>query len=92
MQTGLVSAVPFAIGARGMVWYGDRQYRRLRRELCNGLAGDLTGNFDSGLVVIAAVRNVSAFATLCIHHETELEQTPITDDTPPMPGEVAEIV
>ena len=31
-------------------------------------------------------------ATLCIHHDKELEQTPIPDDREPVPGGVAEIV
>src|SRR5919205_475011 len=57
-----------------------------------GWLRDLTGSFDSGLLVIAAVCNVAAFATLCIHHDKELEQVPIIDDTPPVPGRVAEIV
>ena len=57
-----------------------------------GWLRDLTGSFDSGLLVIAAVCNLAALATLCIHHDKELEQTPIIDDTPPLPGTVAEIV
>ena len=168
MQTGLVSAIPFAVGAIGMVWYGKRSDRVMERRshtavtfliaaaglvltaltpnpyfrlftLCvasfgmfsvlpvfwsmptaflsgaaaaagvayiNSIANiagfvgnyvmgwlrDLTGSFDSGLLVIAAVCNVAALATLCIHHDKELEQAPITDDTPPVPGRVAEIV
>ena len=31
-------------------------------------------------------------ATLCIHHDKELEQTPIPDDRQAVPGGVAEIV
>jgi ACS family tartrate transporter-like MFS transporter len=168
MQTGLVSAIPFAVGAVGMIWYGRRSDRLLERRshtavtflitaigltltaltpnpyfrllsLCiasfgafsslpvfwsmptaflsgaaaaagvayinsianiagflgNYLMGwlrDVTGSYDSGLLAIAAVCNLSAFATLCIHHDKELEQTPILDDTAPMPGNVAEIV
>jgi len=57
-----------------------------------GWLRDLTGSFDSGLLVIAAVCNVAALATLCIHHDKELEQVPDSEDTPPGPGRVAEIV
>lgn len=168
MQTGLVSAIPFAVGAVSMVWYGKRSDRVMERRshtavtflitaigmvltaltpnpyvrLCalsfaafgifsvlpvfwsmptaflsgaaaaagvayiNSIANiagfvgnyimgwlrDLTGSFDSGLLVIAAVCNVAAFATLCIHHDKELEQAPIVDDTPPVPGKVAEVI
>jgi MFS transporter, ACS family, tartrate transporter len=168
MQTGLVSSIPFAVGACGMVWYGKRSDRVMERRshtavtfliaalgliltsltpnpyfrlsslsfaafgmfsvlpvfwsmptaflsgaaaaagvaYINSIANiagfvgsyvmgwlrDLTGNFDSGLLVIAAVCNVAAFATLCIHHDKELEETPTTDDTAPEPGRVAEIV
>ncbi len=52
----------------------------------------MTGNFDSGLLVIAAVCNVAAFTTLCIRHDKELELSPETEDTPPLPGNVANIV
>ena len=31
MQTGLVSAIPFAVGAVGMVWYGKRSDRVMER-------------------------------------------------------------
>jgi ACS family tartrate transporter-like MFS transporter len=168
MQTGLVSAIPFAVGACGMMWYGKRSDRVMERRShtavtfliasvglvltaltpnpyvrlitlsiasfgmfsvlpvfwsiptaflsgaaaaagvayinsianISGFVGnyvmgwlrDLTGSFDSGLLVIAAVCNVSAFATLCIHHDKELEQTPITDNPEAVPGRVAEIV
>ena len=168
MQTGLVSAIPFAVGAVGMIWYGKRSDKVLERRshtavtflitavglmlvglthdpylrlffLCvasfgafavlpvfwsmptaflsgaaaaagvayinsianiSGFVGpmlmgwlrDQTGNFDSGLLAIAAVCNVSAFAILCIHHDKEMEQTPILDDTVPVPGNVAEII
>jgi MFS transporter, ACS family, tartrate transporter len=168
MQTGLVSAIPFAVGALGMIWYGRRSDRVLeRRSHCavaflittiglvltaltpnpyfrlltlsiasfgsfavlpvfwsmptaflsgaaaaagvayiNSIANiagfvgnymmgwlrDLTGSYDSGLLVIAAICNISAFATLCIHHDRESEQLPILDDTAPALGNVAEIV
>jgi D-galactonate transporter len=168
MQTGLVSAIPFAVGAIGMVWYGRRSDRVMERRshtavtfliaaaglvltaltpnpyfrlftlsvaafgmfsvlpvfwsmptaflsgaaaaagvaYINSIANiagfvgnyvmgwlrDLTGSFDSGLLVIAAVCNVAALATLCIHHDKELEQVPDSEDTPPGPGRVAEIV
>jgi ACS family tartrate transporter-like MFS transporter len=168
MQTGLVSAIPFAVGALGMIWYGRRSDRLLeRRSHCavtflitaiglvltaltpnpyfrlltlsiasfgsfavlpvfwsmptaflsgaaaaagvayiNSIANiagfvgnymmgwlrDLTGSYDSGLLVIAAICNISAFATLCIHHDRESEQLPIVDDTAPALGNVAEIV
>ena len=168
MQTGLVSAIPFAVGAVAMIWYGRRSDRLLERRshtavtflitavgliltaitpnpylrllfLCvasfgafavlpvfwsmptaflsgaaaaagvayiNSIANiagfvgsylmgwlkDLTGTYDTGLLVIAGVCNVAAFAILCVHHDKELEQAPIVDDTPPTPGRVAEIV
>ena len=59
-----------------------------------GWLRDTTGSFDSGLLVIAAVCNVAAFATLCIHHDKEMELAPTLDDTTPVPvpGNVAEIV
>jgi sugar phosphate permease len=150
MQTGLVSAIPFAVGALGMLWYGRRSDRLLERRshtciafmitalglvatallpspvlrlwaLClasfgvysvlpvfwsmptaflsgaaaaagvayinsianiSGFAGpfvmgwikDTTGSFDGGLLVIAGVSLISGIATLCIHHDSELEQ------------------
>jgi len=150
MQTGLVSAIPFAVGALGMLWYGRRSDRLLERRshtciafmitalglvatallpspvlrlaaLCfasfgvysvlpvfwsmptaflsgaaaaagvayinsianiSGFVGpfvmgwikDATGSFDGGLLVIAGVCLVSGIATLCIHHDSELEQ------------------
>jgi MFS family permease len=150
MQTGLVSAIPFAIGAFGMIWYGRRSDRLMERRshtcICfmitaigmvavaltpnpyvrmvalsvaafgsfsvlpvfwamptaflsgtaaaagvayinsianiSGFVGpfvmgfikDLTGSFDGGLLVIAAVSLISGIATLCIHHDSELEQ------------------
>jgi hypothetical protein len=43
-------------------------------------------------LAVAAVCNVAAFATLCIHHDKEMEQAPILDETIPTPGNVAEIV
>ena len=164
MQTGFVSAIPFAVGAIGMVWYGRRSDRVLERRShtavtflitaiglvltaltpnpyirlvtlsiasfgiyavlpvfwsmptaflsgaaaaagvayinsianISGFVGnymmgwlrDMTGSFDSGLLVIAAVCNVAAFATLCIHHDKELELTPLTDDPPPLPSNI----
>ena len=57
-----------------------------------GWLRDLTGSYDSGLLVIAAVCNVAAFATLCIRHDREMEQAPLLNDTVPAPGNVAEIV
>jgi MFS transporter, ACS family, tartrate transporter len=57
-----------------------------------GWLRDLTGSYDSGLLAVAAVCNVAAFATLCIHHDKEMEQAPILDETIPTPGNVAEIV
>jgi D-galactonate transporter len=153
MQTGLVSAIPFAVGAVGMLWYGRRSDRLLERRshtciafmitalglvatallptplprlaaLCfasfgvfavlpvfwamptsflSGIAAaagvayinsianlagfvgpfvmgwikDATGSFDGGLLVIAGVCLVSGIATLCIHHDSELEQQSI---------------
>ena len=41
-----------------------------------GFVKDATGSFDGGLLVIAAVSLISGIATLCIHHETELERRP----------------
>jgi len=149
MQTGLVSAIPFAVGAIGMIWYGRRSDRIMERRshtsiafmitaaglmltaltpnpyvrLCalsvasfgafavlpvfwsmptaflsgtaaaagvayiNSLANiagfigpfvmgwikDTTGSFDGGLLVIGCICIVGAIATLCIHHERELE-------------------
>ena len=168
MQTGLVSAIPFAVGAVGMIWYGRRSDKVLERRshttvtflissiglmlvgvtpdpyirlfcLCfasfgifsvlpvfwsiptaflsgaaaaagvayinsianiAGMVGpilmgrlrDLTGNFDSGLLYIAVVCNIAAFAMLCIHHDKEMEQAPIVDEPVVEPGTVAEIV
>jgi ACS family tartrate transporter-like MFS transporter len=153
MQTGLVSAIPFAVGAIGMIWYGRRSDRLMERRshtaICfmitaigmvavaltpnpyvrmvalsvaafgafsvlpvfwamptaflsgtaaaagvayinsianiSGFVGpfvmgfikDLTGSFDGGLLVIAAVSLVSGIATLCIHHDAELERQPV---------------
>jgi MFS family permease len=150
MQTGLVSAIPFAVGAFGMIWYGRRSDRLMERRshtcICfmitaigmvavaltpnpyvrmvalsvaafgafsvlpvfwamptaflsgtaaaagvayinsianiSGFVGpfvmgfikDLTGSFDGGLLVIAAVSLISGIATLCIHHDPELER------------------
>jgi D-galactonate transporter len=152
METGLVSAIPFAIGSVGMVWYGRRSDRLMERRshtciafmitamgltltavtpdpyirmVClsfaafgafavlpvfwamptaflsgaaaaagvayiNSIANiagfvgpfvmgfirDTTGSFDGGLLVIAAVCLVSGIATLCIHHDADLERAP----------------
>jgi ACS family tartrate transporter-like MFS transporter len=168
MQTGLVSAIPFGVGALGMIWYGQRSDRLLERRshtavtflitaiwltlvavtpnpyfrllaLCiaafgsfavlpvfwsmptafltgasaaagvayiNSIANiagftgtylmgwmrDLTGSYDSGLLLIAVVCNIAAFATMSIHHDKEIEQASILDDTVPIPGNVAEVV
>jgi MFS transporter, ACS family, tartrate transporter len=149
MQTGLVSAIPFAVGAIGMIWYGKRSDRLLERRshtsialmitafglmvtaltpnpyirLCalsvasfgafavlpvfwsmptaflsgaaaaagvayiNSLANiagfvgpivmgwikDTTGSFDGGLLVIGCICIVGSIATLCVHHDRELE-------------------
>jgi D-galactonate transporter len=153
MQTGLVSAMPFAVGAIGMLWYGRRSDRLMERRshtcICfmitalgmiavalnpnsyvrmvalsiaafgafsvlpvframpaaflsgaaaaagvayinsianiSGFVGpfvmafikDMSGSFDGGLLVIAAVSLVSGIATLCIHHDPELERHPV---------------
>ena len=155
MQTGLVSVIPFAVGAIGMIWYGKRSDRLMERRshtciafmitaiglvatavtpdpyfrlvtLCvasfgafavlpvfwsmptaflsgaaaaagvayiNSIANiagfigpfvmgwikDTTGSFDGGLLVIAAICLVSGIATLCIHHDTDLERTGAND-------------
>ena len=152
MQTGLVSAIPFAIGTIGMIWYGKRSDRLLERRshtaialiitalglmataitpnpyvrlvalsvasfgafavlpvfwsmptaflsgaaaaagvaYINSLANiagfvgpfvmgwikDLTGSFDGGLLVIGCICAVSSIASLCIDHDSELEQHP----------------
>src|SRR6185312_5387805 len=151
MQTGLVSAIPFAVGAIGMIWYGKRSDRLMERRshtciafmitaiglvatavtpdpyfrlvtlrvasfgafavlpvfwsmptaflsgaaaaagvaYINSIANiagfigpfvmgwikDTTGSFDGGQLVIAAICLVSGIATLCIHHDTDLERT-----------------
>lgn len=38
MQTGLVSAIPFAVGAIGMIWYGRRSDRLLERRSHTSIA------------------------------------------------------
>jgi len=152
LQTGFVSAIPFAVGSIGMIWYGRRSDRLMERRshtsiafmitaiglvataltpnpyirlvaLCvasfgafsvlpvfwamptaflsgaaaaagvayiNSIANiagfigpfvmgwirDATGSYDGGLLVIAAVCLVSGIATLCIHHDAALEQSP----------------
>ena len=42
-----------------------------------GFIKDVTGSFDGGLLVIAAVSLVSGIPTLCIHHDPELERHPV---------------
>lgn len=150
MQTGLVSAIPFAVGAIGMIWYGRRSDRLLERRshtsiafmitalglmitaltpnpyvrlvalsvasfgafavlpvfwsmptaflsgaaaaagvaYINSIANiagfvgpfvmgwikDATGSFDGGLLVIGGVCLIGSIATLCVHHDRELEQ------------------
>jgi MFS transporter, ACS family, tartrate transporter len=162
MQTGLVSAIPFAVGAIGMIWYGKRSDRLMERRshtciafmitaiglvatavtpdpyirlvtLCvasfgafavlpvfwsmptaflsgaaaaagvayiNSIANiagfigpfvmgwikDTTGSFDGGLLVIAAICLVSGIATLCIHHDSDLERTK-EDDAAVVPAQ-----
>ena len=41
-----------------------------------GFIKDATGSFDGGLLVIAGVCLICGIATLCIHHDTELERHP----------------
>jgi len=41
-----------------------------------GWIKDTTGSFDGGLLVIGCICIVGAIATLCIHHEQELEHHP----------------
>jgi D-galactonate transporter len=150
MQTGLVSAIPFAVGAVGMIWYGRRSDRLMERRshtsiafmitalgllatalspnpylrliglsvasfgafstlpvfwsmptaflsgaaaaagvaYINSIANiagfvgpfamgwikDATGSFDGGLLVIGAVCLISSIATLCVHHDRDLEE------------------
>jgi MFS transporter, ACS family, tartrate transporter len=150
MQTGIVSALPFFVGAVGMLWYGRHSDRMMERRthtafaflitavglviaallssplprliaLCfasfgafsvlpvfwsipaaflsgaaaavgmayinsignvAGFAGpfimgwikDVTGSFDGGLLVTAAVSIVAAMATLCLSYDPQLEQ------------------
>jgi MFS transporter, ACS family, tartrate transporter len=57
-----------------------------------GWLRDISGNFDSGLLMIAVVCNIAAFAILCIHHDKEAELPPIIDEPHADPGKVAEIV
>ncbi len=147
MQTGLVSMIPFGVGAIGMIWYGKKSDRVLERRshtavtflitavglmlvgltpnpylrllflsfaafgafsvlpvfwsmptaflsgaaaaagvaYINSIANiagfvgpfimgwlrDLTGNYDSGLLHIAVVCNIAAFAIMCIDHPKE---------------------
>lgn len=148
-QTGLVSAIPFAVGAIGMILYGRRSDRVLERRshtaiafmiaalglmataishdpyvrlaalsvaafgafstlpvfwpmptaflsgaaaaagvaYINSLANvagfvgppaigwikDVTGSFDGGLLLIGCVCAIAGIATLCVHHDRELE-------------------
>jgi D-galactonate transporter len=152
METGLVSAIPFAVGAVGMIWYGKRSDRLMERRshtciafmitaaglmvtaltpnpyvrivtlsvasfgafavlpvfwsmptaflsgaaaaagvaYINSIANiagfvgpfvmgwirDATGSFDGGLLVIGVICIISGIATLCMHHDKELEQHP----------------
>jgi ACS family tartrate transporter-like MFS transporter len=152
MQTGLVSAIPFGIGAIGMIWYGKRSDRLMERRshtsialmitalglmataltpnpyvrlvalsvasfgafavlpvfwsmptaflsgaaaaagvaYINSIANiagfvgpfvmgwikDATGSFDGGLLVIGGICIISSIATLCVHHDSSLEQHP----------------
>jgi len=168
MQTGLVSMIPFGVGAIGMIWYGKKSDRVLERRShtavtflitavglmlvgltpnpylrlmflsfaafgafavlpvfwamptaflsgaaaaagvayinsianISGFVGpfimgwlkDATGNYDSGLLHIAVVCNIAAFAIMCIEHPKEAVAEPIIDDVVPEPGNVAEIV
>jgi len=57
-----------------------------------GWLRDISGNFDSGLLMIAVVCNIATFAILCIHHDKEAELPPILDEPNASPGKVAEIV
>ncbi len=57
-----------------------------------GWLRDISGNFDSGLLMIAVVCNIAAFAILCIHHDKEAELPPILEEPQVEPGRVAEIV
>lgn len=57
-----------------------------------GWLRDLSGTFDSGLLMIAGVCNIAAVAILCIHHDKEAELPPILDEPRADPGRVAEIV
>jgi sugar phosphate permease len=54
MQTGLVSAVPFAIGAIGMIWYGKRSDRLLERRSHTSIALMITA---LGLMATALTPN-----------------------------------
>ena len=57
-----------------------------------GWLRDISGNFDSGLLMIAVVCNIATFAILCIHHDKESELPPILSEPDASPGQVAEIV
>jgi MFS transporter, ACS family, tartrate transporter len=54
MQTGLVSAIPFAIGAVGMIWYGKRSDRLLERRSHTSIALMITA---LGLMATALTPN-----------------------------------
>jgi D-galactonate transporter len=54
MQTGLVSAIPFAIGAVGMIWYGKRSDRLLERRSHTSIALMITA---LGLMMTALTPN-----------------------------------
>jgi len=63
MQTGLVSAIPFAIGAAGMIWYGRRSDRLMERRSHCSIALLLTA---IGLVAAAMLEDpYLRLASLC---------------------------
>jgi MFS transporter, ACS family, tartrate transporter len=54
MQTGLVSAVPFAVGAISMIWYGRRSDRLMERRSHTAIAFMITA---LGMVITALTPN-----------------------------------